>query len=230
MVGLKVPTADKIEIITDSDGHQALIVKGTDALSQVVDILDQLVAGAAGLEIETEYGMIPGVPALRMKTRVRWPEGATKSTLLFGELMAFGRYQKMFTEEGGFGDASELALMRVLATRADGASYGLCMTSGNFSLLGSDAGNTATVYNEVPEEDDDGWIRLDRWLIVGDGSPASVLAVAHDLGEDVHTLTGVVSDWGRLKVSRCQVTACRQSENGPVAVNQGITDELGILP
>ena len=229
LVGLKVPTGEGFKVVNDEDGHAMLQVSGTDALSQVVDLLDQLVSGPADLEIVTEYGMVPGIPALRMSTRVRWPEGASKSVLLFGELVAFGRYQQMFTEEAGFGDASELALMRTLATRADGASYGLCMTSGSFSLLGSDAGNTATVYNEIPEEDEDGWIRLERWLIVGEGSPASVLKVAHELqNRDVHTVRGVVTDWASIEaVKQVNVTAFRESENGPVAVNQAITDEIG---
>ena len=229
IVGFKVPDAQEIDPDWDSDGHPALRVKGTDQLSNVVDLLDSLVAGPAGLEIETEYGMEPGVPALRMRTRIRWPEDAQKTILLLGELLAFGKYQQVFTEEGGFGELAEVASLQALVTQADGASYGWVQTQGNFSLLAADASNTAVIYNELPPEDEEGWLEVERWLVVGDGSPASVLSVIHGMQDrDVVTASGVVKDWGDdSPVAGITVTAIRDAEQNPTAVNQAVTDELG---
>ena len=40
------------------EGHPVLIVSGTDAFSNVIDILDDLVFGPLNLEIETEFAML----------------------------------------------------------------------------------------------------------------------------------------------------------------------------
>ena len=229
LVAFKVPTADIIETKTGDDGHPVLMVRGTDAYSNVIDILDSLVMGPANLEIETEYGMLPDIPALRITTRVRWPEGAQKSVLLFGDLLAFGRYQNMFTQEGGYDNPIELSNLTSVVTRAKGASYGMFQQTGNFSFLAEDAGNTALVYNDLPEEDENGWITVERWLAVGDGSPASVFEVRDMLQDnDVVKITGNVRDWGDGSyVDGAVVTALRMTAEGPVAVNQDITDETG---
>ena len=114
-------------------------------------------------------------------------------------------------------------------TRADGASYGLFQTEGDFSFLAEDAGNTALVCNALPEEDEQGWIRLQRWLAIGDGSPASVFEIIHEIQErEVYKITGSVVDWGDGSlVSGAVVTALRMTETGPVAVNQDITVKPG---
>lgn len=229
IIGFKVPTAEVIETGVGADGHPVLVVSGTDALSQVVDVLDALVAGPVGLEVVTEYGMLPGIPALRIHTKVKWPEEVSPTVLLFGELIAFGRSQLLFTEQNGFGPPADVAALTVLATQAPGASYALFQVGSTFSLLDIDSGGAAAIYNDVPVADDDGWIHLDRWIAVGDGSPASVLAVAHGIQESqVYSLGGQVKeilseDW----VAGIAVTAVRMTEEGPIAVNQALTDELG---
>ena len=66
-------------------------------------------------------------------------------------------------------------------------------------MLAADASNTAVIYNELPPEDEEGWLEVERWLVVGDGFSTSVLSVIHGMQDrDVVTASGVVKDWGTI--------------------------------
>ena len=165
IIRLKLSTAEAITVETAEDGEPFLRVRGTDLKTGVVEMLDAIVGSPEELEIWTDYAMIAGVPAVKITTTVRHPEGEDgdlKSPLV-GDLLAFGSQLTLFTETGGFVEPDSGTLNTIVG-RGDGVSYAYVRDLGDFTLPLVDASFTGAFFEGGIDAAGVHEIAFTRWM------------------------------------------------------------------
>ena len=229
IIRLKLATAETITVETAEDGEPFLRVRGTDLKTGVVEIIDALVGAPEGLDIWTDYSMVPGVPAVKITTTVRHPdgEGADLNAPLLGDLLAFGSQLTLFTETGGFVEPDS-GKLNTIAGRGDGVSYAYVREDGDFTLPIVDSSFTGAFFDGGIASEGLHELQFSRWMIAGTGDIASALEVAHAIrGIEVVQIQGFVRELlTEDPIPDARVTVLSIGD-GRHAINQAATEENG---
>jgi Carboxypeptidase regulatory-like domain len=208
IVGLHVQDPTSIEVVSDgtSGGEAHLRVHGSDAASEIIPQLDNLAQDLGGT-ITTDYVLAPDVPYLKITTSYQARGGQSLNTLLFGDFLSFGASLSVISPENGFTGGN--TRVSFLATVGQGTSYGYVWDGGDFDVPIVDASGTATVLTS-PAIPTDGSYSVTRYLVVGDGSAASVTGPMYALrGIATQHTGGVVRDAAGAPVAAARVSLFR---------------------
>lgn len=227
IVGFRVCSSDKVEVLKDgSDGQEAIVrVTGRDVNTNMIAMLDSL-AQPLDITLQNDYVLTPGSPWVTLRTTAINDWDTPLEGLVAGDFLSFGGAQNIFTMENGFGGAA--GNVGFVASSGRGASYGYTMKAGQMNLPLVDASGTigllATDF-AVPAK---GQASFERYLVLGTGDIASVLEGIRQIrGETVPTLSGTVRDESGQPLAGARVTALAGEGESRHAVNQAIAGADG---
>lgn len=228
VVDFRVVDPRSVTVVADgSDGEAAILrVSGGLAPSKIIDVLD-LIAGSAPVTVDVEYEVRADEPFLRMRTIIGNPTDAGLQIGGVGDFLVAGKQVTLFAPGVGFAINGGIGGVDYLASRGDEVSYGYVVLGGE-GLTAPVAENSGTFAMLAPSLDipAGGSISLERLLVVGDGSLASVVDIADRLLESaVGTLHGTVKDPAGQPVAGALVTALPVPASGvpKLARNQART-------
>jgi hypothetical protein len=227
IIGLHELEAKKIEVISDGThgGAAQLRVTGVDAPSMILPQLDDLAQDLGGT-ITLDYILEPDVPYLKLVTTYTPASGQSQPTLGLGDFVSFGASLSVITPENGFTGKSPT--VSFIGSVGDGTSYGYVYPDGPIMLPIVDASGTATLLtsNAVPAGTR---ASVTRYLVVGDGSAASVMGPMYQLRAiTTAKYSGTVRDPSGAPVAGARVTLFAAPYSATSnAVDQARADSAG---
>ena len=230
VVGGRVSSVDKVEVVDDGHSGQQAVVRttGKDVTTGIVPLLDNL-AQELGVTIVTDYIIEPDVPWLRIRTEVQNGGDVSVELPIVGDFLAFGGTERVFTPEGGF-TGPTYGPLSAIASTGDGVSYAYTLMAGAIEVPEIDVSGTVAFLGHSAVVPAKGHLVFERYLVVGDGDIASVMASVHTIrNEETKAVKGKVQDDAGAALAGARVTFFKAGEATPgkYAVDQAITKANG---
>jgi hypothetical protein len=223
------PTA--VTVLNDGAGgdEAVLRVSGTLKKSGILGFLDDF-ADDTEFDVDLDYVLAADTTKLILRTRIRTSDGSAAQVSV-GDFLGFGKQLDLFTPEGGYGPPESAGNPSMIASRGKHSSYAYGRVEGNLTVPFTDASGTGAFLDFALDVPAGGEAVSERFFIVGDGSPASVIDVAFEaMGRETGQLSGVVKDEAGVPLGGVYATALPVPAGGGEperAHNQARTDELG---
>ncbi len=194
IVGWRVNSVDKVEVIKDgTDGQEAVVrVTGRDTDTGMIQMIDDM-ASPLGVTIATDYVLAPDQPWLKLRTTATTDPGAMAlSDLMTGDFLSFGGPEKIFVPEGGL--TATPGTVSAIVGQGRGASYGYTY-KGPITVPMVDASGTLSILaSDFAVPGDGGSASFERYFVLGTDIASAMDGVYAIRGTAVHALKGQVVD------------------------------------
>lgn len=231
LVDFRVIRPTKVTVLNDgASGEEAVLrVSGTLEKSGILGFLDDF-ADTTPFDVDLDYVLRPDTTLLIMRTRIRTADGSAAQVSV-GDFLGFGKQLDLFTPEGGYGPPEKAGNPSMIASRGKGSSYAYGRLEGDLIVPFTDASGTGAFLDFELNIPAGGEAVSERFFIVGDGSPSSVVDVAYEaMGRQTGQISGVVRDESGSPLAGVYATALLVPAGGGEpdhAANQMMTDESG---
>ncbi|MCB9730843.1 MAG: CehA/McbA family metallohydrolase [Deltaproteobacteria bacterium] len=231
LVDFRVLRPTSVAVLDDgASGEQAVLrVSGTLEKSGILGFLDDF-ADDTAFNVDLDYVLRPDTTLLILRTHIRTVDGSAAQVSV-GDFLGFGKQLQLFTPEGGFGSPENAGNPSMVASRGQDTSYAYGRVEGALTVPFTDGSGTGAFLDFGLDVPAGGEAVSERFFIVGDGSPSSVIDVALEaMARPTGLLTGTVTDSTGAPLAGVFVTALRVPDaGGPPghAGNQARTDAAG---
>lgn len=231
LVDFRVLSPTKVTVVNDgASGEEAVLrVSGTLQKSGILGFLDDF-ADDTAFDVDLDYILRPDTTLLLMRTRIRTADGSAAQVSV-GDFLGFGKQLDLFTPEGGYGAPEKAGNPSMVASRGKHSSYAFGRVEGDLTVPFTDASGTAAFLDFALDIPASGEGVSERFFVVGDGSPSSVIDVAYEaMGRKTGRISGVVRDDAGSPLAGVYATAMPVPAGGGEperAANQAVTDESG---